>query len=289
MRKKIQVIDLFCGMGGFSEGVKQSQNATVILAVDNWKEALDIHQLNHPESQHLQMNLGEYSNAKTWKIMQSTVQLQNSDHLHIHGSPPCQNISRANNRFRNLEEGLRLVKWFLNFVRYVKCDSWSMEQVSHPVVVELVSLYSKNVMIKCNFYNYGVPQKRIRLLCGQGVDFSHMTPIQPLTNREILEHWNVTSPVLLGSGGQYAQTSIRYAKTIDDNVFPTVVGSRSGSLIHPRTHQLIRYFTLQENLLLQTFPETYQMTQISRQKRQQMIGNSIPPIIGTQIMHCVKQ
>ena len=48
MSNKITVADFFCGAGGFSEGFKQ-EGFNIIFALDNWKPAIDTHELNHPE------------------------------------------------------------------------------------------------------------------------------------------------------------------------------------------------------------------------------------------------
>lgn len=53
----IYVIDLFCGCGGFSEGAKQA-GASVKLAVDNWDKALSVHNKNHPDPEHWNIELG---------------------------------------------------------------------------------------------------------------------------------------------------------------------------------------------------------------------------------------
>ena len=46
MRKPIVVVDLFCGMGGFTQGAIDA-GAEVILSVDAWDEACEVHRANH--------------------------------------------------------------------------------------------------------------------------------------------------------------------------------------------------------------------------------------------------
>ena len=55
--KPIAVIDLFCGMGGFSQGAIEA-GAKVVLAVDLWQEALYVHFHNHPGTPIKRMTLG---------------------------------------------------------------------------------------------------------------------------------------------------------------------------------------------------------------------------------------
>ena len=47
MNRGVEVIDLFCGGGGASHGFLRA-GLNIVLAVDSWEVALDIHRLNHP-------------------------------------------------------------------------------------------------------------------------------------------------------------------------------------------------------------------------------------------------
>jgi len=49
-------VDLFAGYGGASTGATNA-GYDVVLAVDNWEHAVGVHQLNHPQTQHLCMEL----------------------------------------------------------------------------------------------------------------------------------------------------------------------------------------------------------------------------------------
>ena len=44
--KRLQVIDFFCGAGGFSEGFRQ-QGFEIVMGIDNWQLAIETHNLNH--------------------------------------------------------------------------------------------------------------------------------------------------------------------------------------------------------------------------------------------------
>ncbi len=45
-KKQPEVIDFFCGAGGFSEGFRQ-QGFKVVMGVDNWRPAIESHNINH--------------------------------------------------------------------------------------------------------------------------------------------------------------------------------------------------------------------------------------------------
>ena len=65
----ILVIDLFCGIGGFSTGAIQA-GANVILAVDMWNDAIVIHTKNHPNTTHWVEELGGDCNIFMEKMQQ---------------------------------------------------------------------------------------------------------------------------------------------------------------------------------------------------------------------------
>lgn len=154
----IEVVDLFCGGGGFSEGASQA-GAKVVLAVDCWRPALDVHEKNHPSVPTLEIMLGG-SIVETAVVIRE--HLTNGSHFHLHGSPPCQALSNASNR--NPEEGMKLVNWFLDLVDYMKPDSWSMENVV-PVGKRLPDHVKWSVL---NSADFGVPQTRKRVFAGEG-------------------------------------------------------------------------------------------------------------------------
>ena len=76
------VADLFAGWGGASLGAEQA-GATVVLAANHWRLAVDAHQLNHPHVTHLCQDLNQ-ANFYTFP-----------DHDLLWASPACQGMSRA--------------------------------------------------------------------------------------------------------------------------------------------------------------------------------------------------
>jgi len=154
----IQVIDLFCGGGGFTQGVINA-GCQVVLAVDCWQPALDIHEANNPQVPVAKIELGG-SIVETAIVLRRS--LTSGSHFHLHGSPPCQNISNASNG--NPEEGMVLVRWFLDLVEYMQPDSWSMENV----VPMAKRLPEGTPYVKLNSADFGVPQTRNRIFAGEG-------------------------------------------------------------------------------------------------------------------------
>jgi site-specific DNA-cytosine methylase len=52
------IVDLFCGLGGFSCGAAKAGHK-IVLAIDNWDVAVKAHKYNHPNTVHYTMELGE--------------------------------------------------------------------------------------------------------------------------------------------------------------------------------------------------------------------------------------
>ena len=90
------LIDLFCGIGGVSYGFSKN-GYRVHMAVDSWDDALEVHKKHNPDTLHLLMKLGTTKAKKT--IIELLPRLKRGDRLHIHASPPCQNLSMMNIHF----------------------------------------------------------------------------------------------------------------------------------------------------------------------------------------------
>ena len=157
----VQVVDLFCGGGGFTEGAIRA-NAEVVLSIDCWDEAIEIHKANHPNIPCENYTLGG-SITETASFIRS--RLTPGAHFHLHGSPPCQKLSNASSS--NSEEGMVLVNWFIDLVRYMKPDSWSMENVV-PVAKKIDKHRPGTPWVKLNSADFGVPQTRNRIFAGEG-------------------------------------------------------------------------------------------------------------------------
>ena len=155
----IQIIDLFCGGGGFTKGCIDAGHKPV-LCVDNWDKAIQFHEFNFPDIPILKFELGG-DVEQTAIIFEKYV--NRDHHLHIHGSPPCQELSNASNH--NSSDGYEMVRWFLKLVEYMKPNSWSMENV-----LPVASFLDKDSIpyVKLNSANFGVPQTRKRIFAGQG-------------------------------------------------------------------------------------------------------------------------
>lgn len=56
MTRELVAVDLFAGMGGFTEGARQA-GVRVAWASNHWSAAVDCHAANHPETEHVCQDL----------------------------------------------------------------------------------------------------------------------------------------------------------------------------------------------------------------------------------------
>jgi len=53
------LVDLFAGGGGASLGIERATGRPVDVAVNHWREALAVHEANHPHTRHLHCDVWE--------------------------------------------------------------------------------------------------------------------------------------------------------------------------------------------------------------------------------------
>lgn len=161
--KQVISIDLFCGMGGATQGML-SAGAKVVLSVDGWEVAEYLHKLNYPDVPFERRMLGEDPDADLELLKKHLPNDLHNYHFHLHGSPPCQAFSGiAGNKRRPLSEGTKNVDYFLWLVEQLKPDSWSMENV--PATRKHYPHLPHEMLRAMDF---GVPQRRRRFFAGEG-------------------------------------------------------------------------------------------------------------------------
>lgn len=82
---KLTAIDMFAGLGGFSEGAEQA-GAQVLWAANHWALAVNVHQRNHPKTKHVVQDLHQ---ANWFEVPSMDLVL---------ASPACQGHSQAATR-----------------------------------------------------------------------------------------------------------------------------------------------------------------------------------------------
>ncbi len=166
--KNYNVIDLFCGCGGFSKGF-QSAGFNISLGIDLWEDATRTFKLNHPESIAINQDITELTPQEL--IDKSGLSIEDVDV--IIGGPPCQGFSISGKRMIDDPRNV-LYKSFVNTVGYVKPKMFVMENV--PGLLSMGNGSIKDQIVS-DFENlgylvkykqltaceYGVPQARKRV------------------------------------------------------------------------------------------------------------------------------
>lgn len=186
MRKKPRAIDLFCGCGGLTLGLKQA-GFCVVGAVDIDELAVETYKMNHPEVMIWQKDItafGTLSIKRKLKIKKGDLDL-------LAGCPPCQGLSsmRTLNGGRKIKDKRNnLIFEFLRFVKDLLPKAIMMENVPELMdhykfkifCRELKTLgYEPNSCVK-DAADYGVPQRRRRaiLLAGRGFKIDFVEPVK---------------------------------------------------------------------------------------------------------------
>lgn len=164
----MNVIDLFCGCGGFSLGFEKA-GYDVLLGVDIWKDALNTFEKNHEKAKILEEDLRNISAEQ----LLSLIDKDRSDIDVIIGGPPCQGFSISGKRILD-DPRNQLYKSFVEVVDYIKPKVFVMENVPGLVrlfggkakdsILESLEGIGYNVTYKIlNAADYGVPQMRKRV------------------------------------------------------------------------------------------------------------------------------
>lgn len=193
-KQSFNIIDLFCGCGGFSLGFERA-GFNVLLGIDVWKDALVTFEKNHKGSKALQADLSQYDPCEAEKLLKGeSVDV-------IIGGPPCQGFSVAGKRIvddiRN-----KLYKSFVAFVRHFKPKAFVLENVPNilsigggvvreSIIQDFTDLGYTVTYKVLTASDYGVPQNRKRAIFvgfkdGTTFDFPQPFDTPKVTVREAL-------------------------------------------------------------------------------------------------------
>jgi DNA (cytosine-5)-methyltransferase 1 len=166
--KQYNVIDLFCGCGGFSKGFEEA-GFDVRFGVDVWNDALITYKKNFPGAVVLNEDITKVSGNQILEMCD----LQPGEIDVIIGGPPCQGFSVSGKRMIDDERNV-LYKSFVNLVSEIKPKVFVMENV--PGLIRLfngtvgeqvledftnIGYTVKRQILSAD--NYGVPQQRKRV------------------------------------------------------------------------------------------------------------------------------
>ncbi len=259
-------LDLFCGAGGASLGYTQA-GLTCKYAVDFDQTFLDSHEANHPGAKHIKMDIGASLDSDLWHNLKGKVDL-------VHGSPPCQPYSEANNRKKTARLDTTMIETFLEIVRRVQPKYWVMENVVG--VYKLLAPGKYPVRLKLHATRFGVPQSRVRTFAGE---------FSPPNGYTKAVSWGealgfTDSFIFTGTDRRPLQPFGQSRPS--DQPASTLTGKgpsqwhlvRSDQIHDPRN--LGRLLTIDECKIIQGFPKDYVFLGTKTQQQKQL-GNAVPP------------
>ena len=166
--KQYNVIDLFCGCGGFSKGFEEA-GFNIRFGIDVWNDALITYKKNFPSA----IVLNEDITTVTGKQILKMCEMSADNVDVIIGGPPCQGFSLSGKRMID-DDRNKLYKSFVELVSEIRPKCFVMENVPGLIrlfdgkVGEQVIEDFTNIgyTVKCQILsadNYGVPQQRKRV------------------------------------------------------------------------------------------------------------------------------
>lgn len=123
------LVDLFAGAGGLSNGFTQTGRFNVIGAVEINKAAKETFIHNHGEEKNIILSVGSSGISDITQMDFNNFDFE-SDKTVVVGGPPCQGFSNANRQKNYLISGNnQLVKEYVRAIRDIKPISFLMENV----------------------------------------------------------------------------------------------------------------------------------------------------------------
>lgn len=183
-QERLNVLDLFCGCGGMTQGLKEHFN--IVCGIDIWDKAIASYQKNHD---HLALckDLTKFPPEELQKIIQRDIDI-------IVGGPPCQGFSMAGRRDKN-DPRNSLFMEFHKYLTYYKPKCFIMENVmgilsmkmknNEKAIDIIMSKLNENYhccMNKLYASDFGVPQNRRRvIIIGIRKDLDIIpSPVEPI-------------------------------------------------------------------------------------------------------------
>lgn len=273
-------IDLFCGMGGASLGLKQA--GYNVLGVDFWKHAVNTHNANG-----MPALMKKISVDTDWNNVFGNY----GDADLLWASPPCQSFSQANSHGSGHEDSRNGFPAAIGAIKALRPRVVVFENVKGITSANNISTFmsymndikSLGYSVSWQILNaaaYGVPQSRKRCFL---VARNDQDPKFPAMSDKI-----VTMAEGLGRNNLPKWAMEKPSTTIVGSFKPEMVAPptwrKAGD--GPRQNQPDAVeISLQEALVLQSFPKDYKVCGPKTAQWLQ-VGNAVPPKIARLLAEC---
>lgn len=168
--RRFQILDLFCGAGGFSYGMEKNENFETVIALDNDAFAGETFRYNFPNCD---VVIGDITEDK---IKQDVIDKANRLGVNmIIGGPPCQGYSNKGKKLGLDDPRNFLFREYLSLVKSIEPEVFVIENVKTLLSASngyfrneiLQSIKSLGYFIEYGVLNaadFGVPQSRERAI-----------------------------------------------------------------------------------------------------------------------------
>ncbi|MBE9146370.1 DNA cytosine methyltransferase [Planktothrix mougeotii] len=297
-------IDLFCGAGGFTQGLVQAKfNPVASIEINSIASAT--HQNNFPSCNHFCGDIHEFNPIKSLEKLHFP-----PIHLVV-GGPPCQGFSVAGKRNpddpRNnlFKQFIRVVSeispWYVVMENVPGILTMKNGKIKQEVFEQFQAIgYSNISVVILESAAYGVPQVRPRAIFIAnrfGLQNPYPKPqllpeqYQPIESAisdlpeytpipEINHEWTRHSPEYMQRIAQVPPGGSLYETYLDafKRQYPgkpsmTIKENHGGTHIHPYLNRVI---SAREMARLQSFPDTFIFAGTMK-KAMWQIGNAVPP------------
>ena len=303
--ERLNVLDLFCGAGGLSEGFKKA-GFNILLGIDSDEDALKTYKLNHLESEILCKDISKISKRDILKKIGS----QKIDF--VIGGPPCQGFSLAGRRNPNDPRNF-LIKQFLRIVSIVKPKIFVIENVqglksmkneSGKFILDLIKQRAKKMkyLLQIHLLNaedYGVSQKRKRIFIIGSKDYLILNPKKVkkilLEKKHIPEKYFYSQRLIDGfKRREEINKKLKRGfgwRFIDPDDTSYTISARyykdGAEALIKYSDDEIRKLTPEECALIQSFPKKYKFGS-GVIKTYKQIGNAVPPKLSFAVAKSIK-
>ncbi len=164
--KEVKVVDLFCGVGGLTCGLKKA-GLEVVAGFDSDETCKYAYEYNNKA----EFVCADISNLDSKEIAKY---YKKDDIKVLVGCAPCQTFSKQTNKYKDrvLDKKWTLLNYFAEHINNIEPDIISMENVPELIKFDIFDNFKNNLIEKgyyvsyqiVNCSEYGLPQKRKRLV-----------------------------------------------------------------------------------------------------------------------------
>lgn len=318
------VVDLFCGAGGMSEGFKMA-GFDIVLAIEANEVAAATHKANNPDSKMINRDIRKVSSEEILRELDGTkIDV-------VIGGPPCQGFSAANRRKKRNDRRNGLFREYARVVKAIGPEFFVMENVGGMLkakprgktipahLEELLPGYSMDSRLLMAA-DFGVPQMRRRAIIigrkgkGTAIPFPERTHARPKKDEITgLPTWKTVAGILIQK--DKAPKELYYSKKLikgfkrrarknrqngvgfkwqflnpdkPSYTIPARYYKDGANALVKYSDTKIRKLDWAECARIQSFPAGY-VFEGSRRRKYEQIGNAVPPLLSYNIAKVIKE